>query len=197
MENNTVLTVLPDPFETWEKMLLTSAICVIIIIALFGNFIVVLVFCSYKPLRRSTNTFMVSLALSDMLVGAVNMPIWIVNVVWGIAYTVVVSELIWKRFLQLFRRCSWLEMIFSNLREKYGSNILHCILPCIDRYWLIQRCMMEQNLICYRTDHFERFSGYWAILSYFHSWTWMRLSTLTPTKLPFDKTVLKPWLQPW
>ena len=62
-----------------ERRILSGCLGVIIIHAFLGNLIVVIVFRTYKPLRRITNSFMVSLAVSDMLVGAVGMPLWILN----------------------------------------------------------------------------------------------------------------------
>ena len=80
MENGTA-----SPYQSamrpWQKQMLTPSLSVIIILALFGNLIVVAVFCTHNPLRKVTNSFLVSLAVSDMLVGAVNMPIWILNIV--------------------------------------------------------------------------------------------------------------------
>ena len=64
----------------WEKRMLTTSLSIIIFIAFLGNLIVVIVFWAYKPLRRITNVFTVSLALSDMMVGVVGMPLWIVNI---------------------------------------------------------------------------------------------------------------------
>ena len=80
MENGTT-TPYQSAMRPWQKQMLTPSLSVIIILALFGNLIVVVVFCTHNPLRKVTNSFLVSLAVSDMLVGAVNMPIWILNIV--------------------------------------------------------------------------------------------------------------------
>ena len=80
----TVKSATVVPFHTgitpYETNMLTVSLSSIIIIALLGNSIVVAVFCTYKPLRKITNSFLVSLAFSDILVGVVSMPAWIFRI---------------------------------------------------------------------------------------------------------------------
>ena len=64
--------------RSFEEKLLAAGLILILVTTLLGNLVVVIVFCTHKPLQKVINIFLVSLALSDMLVGAVNLPIWIV-----------------------------------------------------------------------------------------------------------------------
>ena len=82
--------------------MLAVGVLLIIISTLLGNLVVVIVFCTHKPLQKVINIFLVSLALSDMLVGAVNVPIWIVIILYdfdGIR-TVSIHEVFYR--LQFF-----------------------------------------------------------------------------------------------
>ena len=76
---------------SWKPQVLTFSLSVIILIALLGNLIVVVVFSKYKPLRKISNIFMVSLAVSDILVAVINIPVWIVKIIWDCTYSKTVS----------------------------------------------------------------------------------------------------------
>ena len=91
MYSSTRTTIPPNFPQVWEKGLMTLTSSLIIIIALLGNLLVVLVFSTYKPLRKIANSFIVSLAVSDMLVGGINMPTWIIGFVWDYPYSELVS----------------------------------------------------------------------------------------------------------
>ena len=94
MDNKTFTTTSPcqSALGPWKKQMLTSGLSVIILIALLGNFIVVALFTVHKPLRKVANSFIVSLAVSDIMVGAVNMPIWIANIFCHSHYYKIVSK---------------------------------------------------------------------------------------------------------
>ena len=96
MENVTKAPLSPYTLSAapWKAIMLTSSLSVIIIFTLFGNLIILVIFCAYKPLCKFINSFIVSLAVSDLLVGAVNMPAWIAKVVWNCADDETVSQLI-------------------------------------------------------------------------------------------------------
>ena len=51
------------------------------VVVLFGNFLVIASYKINKRLRTRTNAFLVSLAVSDFLVGSVSMPMWIYNII--------------------------------------------------------------------------------------------------------------------
>lgn len=48
-----------------------------IVVALSGNFIVIASFCTFRDLRTKCNFFIISLAISDVLVASIAMPIWL------------------------------------------------------------------------------------------------------------------------
>jgi len=49
---------------------------IIAVFAIFGNGLVCAAFATNKRLRILTNYYVVSLAVSDILVGSVNIPLW-------------------------------------------------------------------------------------------------------------------------
>ena len=51
-------------------------VALLIIVALGGNFIVVASFCTFRDLRTKCNFFIISLAISDILVALIAMPFW-------------------------------------------------------------------------------------------------------------------------
>lgn len=92
MENQTTNTSSPD-IALWEKQLLTTGLSIIILHAVLGNILVIITFCKYKPLCKITNCFLVSLAISDTLVGAISIPSWIFHVFCGHSCSAVVVEM--------------------------------------------------------------------------------------------------------
>lgn len=68
----------PKPFAlTPGKVLSAIGIAVLIVGALVGNVLVCVAFCHYKRLRTVPNYFIISLAISDIIVAAISMPIWL------------------------------------------------------------------------------------------------------------------------
>ncbi len=67
-----------EPFQlTPAKALSAFGIAILIVIALLGNVLVCAAFCYYRRLRTVTNYFIVSLAISDLLVAGISMPLWL------------------------------------------------------------------------------------------------------------------------
>ena len=67
-----------EPFElTTGKILSAIGIAILIVAALIGNVLVCVAFCHYKRLRTVPNYFIVSLAISDIMVSAFSMPLWL------------------------------------------------------------------------------------------------------------------------
>ena len=78
-----------------ETSIMTMFLVLLIILTLFGNGLVLGIFYQYKPLRTVTNYFIVSLAVADMLVAVLSIPIWIAYIHVGLAenkFGEVVSE---------------------------------------------------------------------------------------------------------
>eukprot|EP00794_Sanderia_malayensis_P005452 gene5452-6134_t len=67
-----------SPFQlTPGKALSAFGIVILIIAAIAGNVLVCSAFCYYRRLRTVTNYFIVSLAVSDIMVAAISMPLWL------------------------------------------------------------------------------------------------------------------------
>lgn len=71
---------------TASKILSCVFIGILIIICVIGNATICIAFYYYKRLRVTTNYFMVSLAISDLLIGFIAMPIWLASEATGFAY---------------------------------------------------------------------------------------------------------------
>lgn len=70
--------MIDSPFFKREVVIVSCTFYVIIaFLAVFGNGLVVASFCRHSRLRTITNYFVVSLAVADILVGVISIPIWI------------------------------------------------------------------------------------------------------------------------
>ncbi|XP_072165310.1 muscarinic acetylcholine receptor M3-like [Diadema setosum] len=72
-----------NPYSNELVIILSIAISVIIFLTVIGNFLVILSFFVSKNLQTYNNYFILSLALSDLAVGAVNMPLFAIALVTG------------------------------------------------------------------------------------------------------------------
>ena len=66
-----------DRLTLTEVAIMSTAKVILIIVILFGNFLVLGIFYQYTPLRTVTNYYIVSLANADLLVALLSIPIWI------------------------------------------------------------------------------------------------------------------------
>jgi len=65
----------PDELDSRLRLLFIVLYVVIIVLALGGNLLVFLVVAVNRKLRTVTNTFILSLAVSDILIATLNMPV--------------------------------------------------------------------------------------------------------------------------
>jgi hypothetical protein len=65
----------PDEFDYRLRVIFIILYVIIIVLAVGGNLLVFLVIAVNRKLRTVTNTFILSLAVSDILIAALNMPI--------------------------------------------------------------------------------------------------------------------------
>lgn len=91
---------------------------------IMGNALVIGAYKTNLHLRTGTNSFLVSLALSDFLVGSVSMPIWIY-------LTVIDRSLEERKGLQDFFKCF---DIFSAM-----ASIFHLVAICVERFIAISQ----------------------------------------------------------
>lgn len=72
--NNTANCINPTlDGSLWASLIFNFVIAVF---AIFGNGLVCAAFATNKRLRILTNYYVVSLAVSDILVGSINIPLW-------------------------------------------------------------------------------------------------------------------------
>ena len=171
----------------WEKRMLTTSLSIIIFIAFLGNLIVVIVFWAYKPLRRITNVFTVSLALSDMMVGLVGMPLWIVNISCDCNQKELVSfysAFLTAAFILIFVFGPWAFLFFSiSIVSNYKQNFLTLLtmdIVCQNYSWWLK----NTSSIILISNGSELWFSIYRLIMYFQPIFWgatMAILTLRPT----------------
>ncbi|XP_020901942.1 probable G-protein coupled receptor No9 [Exaiptasia diaphana] len=125
VSNNTNQTTLPrvpglGPFELTMFLIFAIVLCAVVI---FNNLLVIVAARINPRLRRGTYSLFTSLAVSDFLVGAVSMPLWIyMNIVSATNMT--------KAVLQFYIVFD----IFSAM-----ASILHLVSVSVDRYLAVSK----------------------------------------------------------
>jgi len=106
------------------KVVSAIAIAILIVVALSGNMLVCTAFFVYQRLRKTTNYFIISLALSDILVAAVSMPIWLSYVVTGWQ-----TLPLWIDFVTLHRFLHWFDILagVSSITNLTAISIDRCL----------------------------------------------------------------------
>ena len=62
-----------------EKAILMPFYCISLLVTLIGNVLIIMVFCKYKPIRKSVNYFVLNMAISDLFTPLTIMPFFIAN----------------------------------------------------------------------------------------------------------------------
>ena len=62
--------------QEWKVVLTLSGLAVLCVTSLVTNVTIIALFWAYRPLRKFTNFFIVSLAISDILIAITSMPLW-------------------------------------------------------------------------------------------------------------------------
>ncbi|XP_063970138.1 histamine H3 receptor-like [Lytechinus pictus] len=75
--------VLSSPYSPDVVIVLSLVIAVVIFMTVIGNLFVVIAFCTTTKLRTYNNYFILGLAIADLLVGAVDMPLFAVVIIMG------------------------------------------------------------------------------------------------------------------
>ena len=112
--------VVEEKFDEQVVLISTTFLVIIILMALFGNVLVVIAFAVFQKLRSMTNYFIVSLAVADILVAAVSMPVWVAYLLTGPAwmFDLWLQQVLKSfTFLILFSRI-WIFLTIFNPRPK-------------------------------------------------------------------------------
>ena len=73
----------PEKYDKIHIALSCTFVVLIILLAVFGNVLVILAFKRFRRIRHVTNYFVVSLAVTDILVAMVSMPVWVAHIIAG------------------------------------------------------------------------------------------------------------------
>lgn len=105
----------------WEAIITTVILTLIILLTIVGNILVILSVFTYKPLRIVQNFFIVSLAVADLTVAILVMPL-------NVAYSIIGKWEFGIGFCKLWLTCDVLCCT---------SSILNLCAIALDRYWAI------------------------------------------------------------
>lgn len=105
----------------WEALITTVVLTLIILLTIIGNILVILSVFTYKPLRIVQNFFIVSLAVADLTVAILVMPL-------NVAYSILGKWEFGIGFCKLWLTCDVLCCT---------SSILNLCVIALDRYWAI------------------------------------------------------------
>ncbi|KAJ8401783.1 hypothetical protein AAFF_G00377540 [Aldrovandia affinis] len=129
--------------KNWPALL----ILVIILFTVGGNILVILAVSLEKKLQNATNFFLRSLAVADMLVGILVMPISLINILYDYA---------WPLPNTLCPIWIYLDVLFST------ASIMHLCAISLDRYVAI-RNPIEHSRFNSRTKAMMKIAAVWTI----------------------------------
>ncbi|XP_047427850.1 5-hydroxytryptamine (serotonin) receptor 2C, G protein-coupled-like 1 isoform X2 [Mugil cephalus] len=129
--------------KNWPALL----ILVIIALTVGGNILVILAVSLEKKLQNATNFFLRSLAVADMLVGILVMPISLINILYDYA---------WPLPNALCPIWIYLDVLFST------ASIMHLCAISLDRYVAI-RNPIEHSRFNSRTKAMMKIAAVWTI----------------------------------
>ncbi|KAJ6635671.1 Octopamine receptor [Pseudolycoriella hygida] len=105
----------------WEAIIVTVILTVIILLTIVGNILVILSVFTYKPLRIVQNFFIVSLAVADLTVAVLVLPLNVANMMIGR----------WEFGIHLCKMWLTSDVLCCT------SSILNLCAIALDRYWAI------------------------------------------------------------
>ncbi|KAJ8407152.1 hypothetical protein AAFF_G00288280 [Aldrovandia affinis] len=133
----------PMKEKNWPALL----ILIIIFLTIGGNILVILAVSLEKKLQNATNFFLRSLAVADMLVGILVMPISLINILYDYA---------WPLPNALCPIWIYLDVLFST------ASIMHLCAISLDRYVAI-RNPIEHSRFNSRTKAMMKIAAVWTI----------------------------------
>ncbi|XP_035639881.1 5-hydroxytryptamine receptor 2C [Oncorhynchus keta] len=129
--------------KNWPALL----ILVIIVLTVCGNILVILAVSLEKKLQNATNFFLRSLAVADILVGILVMPVSLINILYDYA---------WPLPSALCPIWIYLDVLFST------ASIMHLCAISLDRYVAI-RNPIEHSRFNSRTKAMMKIAAVWTI----------------------------------
>ncbi|XP_039734208.1 5-hydroxytryptamine receptor 2C [Pteropus medius] len=133
----------PDGVQNWPAL----SIIIIIILTIGGNILVIMAVSLEKKLHNATNYFLMSLAIADMLVGLLVMPLSLLAILY---------DYVWPLPRYLCPVWISLDVLFST------ASIMHLCAISLDRYVAI-RNPIEHSHFNSRTKAIMKIAIVWAI----------------------------------
>lgn len=138
------VTAKQESFNFALQFVSTFLLIIIIILALLGNALVIRAFAAFRKLRNLTNYFVISLAVTDILVAVFSMPVWVAYLLTGPQ---------WKF-------SSWLLKIWQSMDIFCGvASISHLFLISIERYICISSPLTYHAIITIQKNGRGHFSS--------------------------------------
>ncbi|XP_055500747.1 5-hydroxytryptamine receptor 2A-like [Leucoraja erinacea] len=129
--------------KNWAALL----IVIVIILTIGGNTLVIVAVSLEKKLQNATNYFLMSLAIADMLVGILVMPVSLITVLYGY---------LWPLPVKLCPIWIYFDVLFST------ASIMHLCAISLDRYIAI-RNPIHHSRFNSRTKAFLKIIAVWTI----------------------------------
>ncbi|XP_006887867.1 PREDICTED: 5-hydroxytryptamine receptor 2A-like [Elephantulus edwardii] len=129
--------------KNWSALLTT----VVIILTIAGNILVIMAVSLEKKLQNATNYFLMSLAIADMLLGFLVMPVSTLTILYGYR---------WPLPSKLCAVWIYLDVLFST------ASIMHLCAISLDRYVAIQNPIHHSRFNS-RTKAFLKIIAVWTI----------------------------------
>ncbi|XP_077667596.1 5-hydroxytryptamine receptor 2A [Eretmochelys imbricata] len=131
------------PEKNWPALLTV----IVIVLTIAGNILVIMAVTLEKKLQNATNYFLMSLAIADMLLGFLVMPVSMLTILYG--YT-------WPLPTKLCAVWIYLDVLFST------ASIMHLCAISLDRYIAI-RNPIHHSRFNSRTKAFTKIIAVWTI----------------------------------
>ncbi|XP_060087795.1 5-hydroxytryptamine receptor 2A isoform X1 [Heteronotia binoei] len=129
--------------KNWPALLMV----VVIVVTIAGNILVILAVSLEKKLQNAMNYFLMSLAIADMLLGFLVMPVSMLTILYGYA---------WPLPRNLCAIWIYLDVLFST------ASIMHLCAISLDRYIAI-RNPIHHSRFNSRTKAFAKIIAVWTI----------------------------------
>ncbi|XP_015917055.1 probable G-protein coupled receptor No18 [Parasteatoda tepidariorum] len=121
VDNSTETEFLEEPMSTIEAVTTALILSIIILATVIGNILVIMSVFTYRPLQNVQNMFIVSLAVADITVAVLVMPL-------NVAYTLMAQ---WKFGLSVCKMWLTCDVMCCT------ASILNLCAIALDRYWAI------------------------------------------------------------